>query len=261
MPNIKKILKNFPRRKKTSHKGENGKILIIGGSEKIHGAPLLNFLGIKSIGFDLCEILVPKNNIEITKNFSPEIFVDNFKKNFLTSKDLSTIIKKSENYDACVLGSGLEKNLETKMAVIEILDKIKIPVVIDADAIFEFSDYKKIPKNSVFTPHQKEFERLNVPKNFDFVVVKKGKIDVITQKNLIHKNNYGSPILTHGGTGDFLAGMIGTLIAKKIDSFEAAKISTFLLGFASEIFEEKYGENLDFVKITKMISILLSKNK
>jgi len=249
----------FPRRKSNSHKGENGKVLIIGGSREFHGAPLLSVMGAKTIAVDLIKVFVPKIHYELAKSKSNTIFVDHFKKDFLSLDDVNCILSESKNYNAVVIGPGLGKKHETKKAVCEILDKLKIPAVIDADAIFDFMDYKKIPKNSVFTPHEKEFERLQkcaiLKKNSSVAILKKGKIDCVYKKNLKSYNEIGDATLSRGGTGDFLAGMIASLLARSTNNFYSAGIATLLLGIASENCKKKFGESYSFLDLKKEISV------
>ena len=270
---------HFPRRGKDSHKGQNGKLLIIGGSQDFHGAPLINFFGAESVGVDLVTIFVPKIHAEVSKQISPNIFVKTFRREYFSKDDLKEILEISQKYTACVLGSGIGKNKETKEAVIDLLDQLKIPCVIDADAIFKFSDYKKIPKSSVFTPHQKEFERLGSFKigdgrlgmgddlvllrnflnleygeNFDLTILKKGVEDLICGALESRKNKTGTAILSKGGTGDFLAGMVGALLSRGVGGFYSAGIASFLLGFSADTYLEKHGESICFEKFSRVVA-------
>ena len=252
------VFGNFPRRYQSSHKKQNGKILIIGGNEDFHGAPLLNFLGANAIGVDLISLFVPPKNVEISKAFSPEMFVNGFRAEHLSSKDIPSILQTAKDCDACLLGSGLGKKSATLEAVVEILDQISIPCAVDADAIQDLSAYKGIPENSVFLPHEKEFERLNISKDFPHTVLRKGKVDFIYQSGKTRKSATGTPILSKGGSGDFLAGMTVALLSRRVPGFEGAGMSTFLLGIAAERYEKKFGESLCFYKMSEIISKLVA---
>lgn len=258
----------FPRRRNFSHKGENGKLLIIGGSEYFHGAPLLSVLGAQAIGVDLIMLFVPTDQKETVRNFSPELIVKTFQKNYLTVEDVKYIIEVSQEMDACIIGPGLGKNKETEKAVITLLNTFSIPCVIDADAILEEKKYKNISINSIFTPHDGEFQRLfgylfsektlkHVMKSFSSTLLKKGEIDVIVSGENIKENHTGSPVLSRGGTGDMLSGMCGAFLARGVETFYAAGMASFLLGFAGELCEKKYGEGFSLKLLGKEVSLLV----
>ena len=226
---------HFPRRKSESRKGQNGRVVIIGGSVEFVGAPLFAGLGAQTAGVDLVNIFVPAVNFSAARKFCPNFLIQKFSDNaeFLTisaAKEILDFAKK--NNATLVVGCGLGRNLETVSAVKFIAKKCQQPLVLDADALLP--DLPKFAsKKVVLTPHASEFKRL--PKNLNATILKKGRTDeIISLDRRSRWNDRGDPILTVGGTGDVLAGLVGGLVARNVEPFEAAGIAAFLLGLTGE---------------------------
>lgn len=232
----------FPRRAENSRKGENGRVIVIGGSAEFVGAPIFAAAGALASGVDLVDLFVPAVNFAATRKFSPNFLVKKFRGNpeFLTCEATDEIFKFAKKTNAAiVVGCGLGRNSETMEAVKLLARKSRQPLVFDADALLP--DLPKfISKKVVLTPHAGELERLGgnaklLAKNLNAVILKKGRVDeIISQDSRIRWNDSGNPILTAGGTGDTLAGVVGGLLARGIDPFEAAGIAAFLVGLAGE---------------------------
>lgn len=257
----KKILKVFyKKRKKDSKKGDFGKLLIIGGSEKYSGAPALNALSaLASLrsGVDVVEVAAPKRAADIIAKFSPNIITVPLDGNFFSLKHIRIILEESKNKNAFVIGAGLGKNPKTEKFVIEYLKNVEINGVIDAEAILFYEKYKNIDLSKfVFTPHSGEFTRLTkikLPNNLEekikivkeyamklnTTILLKGNTDIISNCEKTVVNKTGTPYMTKGGTGDCLAGILGSLIAQKPLLFEAACAAAFINGKAGELTKKK----------------------
>ena len=81
------------QRQNDSHKGQNGKVLIIGGSSLFHGAPILCALGAENSGVDLIFPFIPSCHAEAAKSHSLNFILRTFEKDHLTSKDIKHILK------------------------------------------------------------------------------------------------------------------------------------------------------------------------
>lgn len=224
----------FPRRRENSHKGENGRVVIVGGSANYLGAPLFAGLGALAAGVDLVDVFVPRINLAAARKFSPNFLIHKFKGNteFLTieaAREILAFARKTNS--AVVLGPGLGRNSETEKAVSFFAKNCRQPLVLDADALLPNLP-KFISKQVVLTPHAAEFRRM--PKNLNAVILKKGRTDEIISGERKRWNDTGNPILTVGGSGDTLAGLTGGLLAREVAAFEAAGIAAFLLGLAGE---------------------------
>jgi NAD(P)H-hydrate epimerase len=254
------VIVNLPKRKKGSHKGDNGKVLVVGGSELYYGAPVLAGLAVLNSGADLVYLAVPEINFNVTRVFSPDLIVRKYPGDYLNSKAIDQILDIAEDCDSLVIGPGLGLREETKEAIFKILEKTKIPVVIDADGIKALKDKPDILKrlNAVITPHPGEFKILTgeelptdieerkgiiskYAKKLQSVVLLKSPIDIIASPDGKAKlNPTGNAGMTGGGTGDVLAGLTASLIAQGLDIFNATSCAAFINGAAGdELYERK----------------------
>ncbi|WP_048056343.1 bifunctional ADP-dependent NAD(P)H-hydrate dehydratase/NAD(P)H-hydrate epimerase [Methanocaldococcus fervens] len=235
-------LKALRKRDSRSHKGQNGKVLIIGGSRDFFGAPILAGLAASKIA-DLVGILSVDDVVDKLNN--PEFIMYRVEGDYLSSKHVDYALDVAKKYDVVVLGNGFGVNDETKAFVNEFLLKYDKKAVIDADAI-KVIDYNnfKFSENYVFTPHRKEFEYMNIDLNnieeIKSTIVLKGKYDIIFNANNVKINKTGNAGLTKGGTGDVLAGLIGALFAVN-DAFISACCGAFINGYAGDLLLKEKG--------------------
>ncbi len=229
------VVVNFPRRKLNSHKGENGRVVVVGGSKNFVGAPLFAGLGAIASGVDLVDIFVPAVNFSAVRKFSPNFLIREIlgEPNFLTPEAAVEILSfAKKNKATLIVGPGLGKQKKTVAAIEFLARNCRQPLVFDADALIPNLP-KFVSKKVVLTPHAGEWRR--IPKKMNAIILKKGRIDqIISPDGRQRWNNQGNPILTVGGTGDVLAGVVGGLLAREVEPFEAAGIAAFLVGLASE---------------------------
>lgn len=254
----KDILKNvYADRSEESHKGDYGRLLIIGGSERYTGAPLFNcraavnaMTGYRS-GADLVTVIAVENVIDKTSRFAPELMNVSLKGAKLNTSHLETLLAEAEKHDVFVIGGGLGRGEETMEAIRQFLRSVDIPGVIDADAIHAVRGSGIDLSNFIITPHsyefsvlsgtdpdsdthsralqvQKEAERLNT------VILLKGHVDVISDGSDVLLNRTGTPYMTVGGTGDVLVGVIGSLLAQNNSGLMSAAAGSYINGNAAE---------------------------
>lgn len=255
------VIFNLWQRSASSHKGDNGRVLVVGGSAFYYGASLLSAKAALKSGADLVYLAVPEINYVVSRNFSPDFIIRKYSGDFLNPEAVAGILELTRRCDALVIGPGLGERSETKQAVFEILASAAIPAVIDADAIkFVASDKSILKKiNAVLTPHAGEFKVLTgetLPENAEekkVVVAKyaqqlgatillKSSIDVIASPTGRAKlNTTGNAGMTVGGTGDVLAGLTASLLAQRLDTFTAACCAAFVNGAAGDELYEVYG--------------------
>jgi hydroxyethylthiazole kinase-like uncharacterized protein yjeF len=248
------LMYKIPDKDSNSHKGEKGKVLVVGGSDKYYGAPILTALAAEKSGADLITICLPKQHILAAQHYSLNFFLHSYVNNDMGLKDIGLIIELSNLHHAVVIGNGIGDNIDTQKAVSMILQEINIPVVIDAEALLP--EILNIARKSrrLVTPHKKEFKRLfgtdldknsilytivDNAKKHDLTIVVKGAIDYIATGNKIEENHTGCPQMRVGGTGDALAGIITSYIAQGLDLHDAAKSACYYFGKAGEILAEK----------------------
>jgi hydroxyethylthiazole kinase-like uncharacterized protein yjeF len=242
------------KRDPESHKDQNGRVLVVGGNERYHGAPIMAALGAEKSGVDLVNLIVPANQQHLARSFSLNLIVETFSGKFLRTQDVSKIIEASKNSDVLVIGNGLGEKPQTLRAIRKILQQTSCDLVIDAAALSAFIEVSPLTEDRdvVLTPHSGEFESLkplassnNLPefsKLHHCTIVLKGKEDQICNpEGKLHINKTGHPVMTKGGTGDVLAGLIGGLMAQGISGFEAAKKACEDWGKVGEYVAEQKG--------------------
>ena len=237
-------------RNPNSKKGDNGRVLVIGGSETFYGAPILSALAAEATGVDLVYPWLPPMHVEAAKKYSLNFIIQEFKQNHLSPEDTGPILKSSEKMDAVVIGPGLGTHPDTKKAVKNLLGHLTVPTVIDASALLYT---QKLPEVTVLTPHRGEFKEITGEdaspesvqkwaKHLGVIMVCKGPEDIMAWNKELAINKTGNAFMTVGGTGDTLAGLIAGLIAQKMEPFEAVKLATKLLGkIADEIAKQQHG--------------------
>jgi hydroxyethylthiazole kinase-like uncharacterized protein yjeF len=242
----------LPYHGSNSYKGQVGKVLVVGGSEKYYGAPILTALGAENSGADLITLCLPSKHADIARNYSLNLFVHEFQKDHLSSADVKAILELASTQDVLIIGNGLGEEKEAKKALLDILSKIKIPVVIDAEGLVpEILDIKH-QSDWIVTPHKKEFERLfnSLPnentvqqqaKKYHLTILAKGVTDIIADPSgQLYQNKTGCAEMRVGGTGDVLAGIVGSFIGQKISPFDACCSATYYWGLSGEELSKKH---------------------
>ena len=236
-----KTLLCLPKPEKGSHKGQNGVVLIIGGSRTYHGAPVLAALA--AIRFcDLVYFFSNEENIEVVKRMriatANVICVPKSRLGFALS-----------HADSVLVGNGMDVNPATKKIVATILKTGK-RCVIDAAAL-RVLPLRLLHKNVIVTPHAREFvsafgleaNEVNarlVSKKYGCTVLLKGRSDVVAYGGKIAKVAGGNAGMTKGGTGDVLAGLCAALFSTQNSPERAAYTASYLNKRAGErLFERK----------------------
>jgi NAD(P)H-hydrate epimerase len=257
---LKEIYKERP---KWSHKGDFGKLLVIGGSKRYTGAPALAaYSAIASLraGADLVLVAAPERAADIIAKFSPNLITEPLEGDFVSMKHLKALDYLVRKFDAVCIGSGIGTEKETESFVRKFVGKIKKPCVIDADAI-KVLKKKRLGGNFVLTPHAYEFyhisgerpkqdvtSRAEVVEKFakktGSVILLKGAVDIISDGKQTAMNKTGNPYMTTGGTGDVLTGICGGLLAQGVPPFRAACASAYITGKAGDLAAKEKGPGL-----------------
>jgi len=252
-----------------SHKGDYGRILIIGGSDVFSGAPALSGLGALRTGVDLVDIIAPDPVVLVIRSYSPSMIVHGLGTEILLPESVERVTKLAKKCDVVAIGPGLGLQKDTARTVCEILEAVtemEKKIVVDADGLKsiagEFTSFNA--QNSVLTPHWGELSvllgeelddsndldnrishALGAAKMYDSVVLLKGHIDVIAEPDGRYKlNKTGTPAMTVGGTGDVLTGITAAFLARHKGSFTAACASAFVSGLAGEKAFEDLGYHI-----------------
>lgn len=258
------------RRKRSSHKGSHGHLLVLGGSAGKSGAAILAAKGGLRSGAGLVSLCVPHglNTIfEVSLVEAMTIPLPNSEK-ILTAADLPLILDNINTKQAVILGPGLGQAAETAELVLEIYEKATCTVVVDADALNILAnhlDRLSVPHGPrIFTPHpgelhtllQKSIEdiqnnrldaamlgcRLFRNDKFETVLVLKGAGTIIASSNgTTIINTTGNPGMAAGGMGDVLCGVIGALVCQGISPLNAAVAGVYLHGSAADMLYNEVG--------------------
>ena len=235
-------------RKRFSHKGTYGHSLLMGGSFGKVGAMILASKAALKAGSGLVSTYIPKCGYTAMQTSNPEVMVEVDDEKYLQFFNVKT------KPDAIGIGPGLGTHLKTKKGFVEFVMHCKIPMVIDADGLNIISEYddllKIIPKDSILTPHPKEFQRLvgswtddyeKIAKQIDLssklqcVVVLKGAYSSIACNGKLYFNSSGNPGLATAGSGDVLTGIITGLLAQGYTSLQAAILGVYIHGRSADI--------------------------
>ncbi|MDH5430262.1 MAG: NAD(P)H-hydrate dehydratase [Nitrosopumilus sp.] len=271
------IVKKFiPARKAKSRKGDNGIVLVVGGSYIYHGAPILSSIAALKCGTDLVYTSVPKVNVTPTRSISPNLIVIPLVDQKLTLGAVNKLIGAlPHNLHSATIGMGLaiqEKNSLLHF-VKSLLDR-DVRLSLDASALIPDVLPLLANKNVVVTPHAGEFKRLfgespsnakneriklveNKAKEFGITVLLKGATDVISNGSITYLNEKKTPAMTVGGTGDVLSGLVAGLLSVNRNPLESAAAATFVNGLAGKSAQKKLGLHMTSMDLLDEIPIVM----
>ena len=265
-------LMSLIHRNSYSHKGNSGRVLIIGGGA-YYGAPALAAMAALRTGADIVTVAVPENVADTVASFSPNLIVIPLKGDRLNPSNIPVLRNLLETHDVVVIGPGLGRENETVETVEKLLPFCR-KAVVDADALFGLKLPIKCEGKFILTPHSAEFSRLSgseIPKELDpkkdvvssfafdndVTVVLKGKVDIISDGSVTRLNRTGNAGMTVGGTGDVLTGITGALFAVN-DAMDAASCAVFISGAAGDLAFEDKGNGLLATDIIDRITDVIS---
>jgi hydroxyethylthiazole kinase-like uncharacterized protein yjeF len=248
-----------------AHKGDFGRLLIIGGSDVYTGAPALAALAALRVGVDLAYVAAPEETAKTISSFSPDLITIKMEGRYLTPRNLNQLKAFLEKASAVAVGSGLgdrEETFEFAKEVIELAWERVKPMVVDADAIAAFRDSGLNSHGKVVvTPHAGEFQKLtgklpsenllkrvddvkDAAARFGSVILLKGSVDVVSDGLRVKLNYTGNPGMTVGGTGDVLTGVVGGFLAQGHPAFESAVAGAYVNGLAGDLAYRERGYQL-----------------
>lgn len=232
-----------------SHKGENGKVGVIGGSVDYTGAPALSAQAVLRTGCDLVRVLTSNSVKDVVRSYSENLIVEGYNSEHFERESLQGAEELAEWSDVVVIGPGMgEPDSE---AVRELAERTEKPLIVDADAIEPALDSNI--SNAVFTPHRGKAELIRekfgslegfVDEKDDVVVLLKGTEDRIYSEEGVETVSNGHPGMTVGGTGDVLTGIVASLISQGMSKREAAVKAAEINGLTGEKAGEEFGNGL-----------------
>ena len=232
-----------------AYKGTFGHLLVVAGSIGMAGASLLASRAALRSGCGMVTVHGPACNRIILQTALPEaMFVSDVEEERISA------VGDIGRYTTLVIGPGIGTHEQTAHMLSDLLPRLHMPCVVDADALNLISAHKDwldlLPEGSILTPHVKEFERLfgtarepderirplrAASAKYGLVILLKGArtlVDVPSGK--LYKNTTGNPGMATAGSGDVLAGIIGGLLAQGYSPEEAAIKGVFMHGKAGD---------------------------
>jgi len=270
------VRKYIRPRKSDSRKGDNGKVLVVGGSYMYHGAPILSSLAALRTGCDLVYTAVPKVNAQATRAASADLIVIPLADSKLTRGSVNKLLGQiPAGIDSATIGMGLAvQDIEALKLLVKSLIERDVRLSLDASALRKEILPIIKAKNVLVTPHASEFERLfgeKIPDNKktristvekhakknSITILLKGMDDIITDGTKTLINSKKTPAMTVGGTGDVLSGIAASMLSQNRDVIEAAASAAFVNGQAGKIVQKNLGMHMvatDLIDALPLIS-------
>lgn len=270
------LLEQLPPRSKRSKKGDNGIVLVVGGSKLYHGAPLLASLATYRTGVDLVYLAVPRSISVSIRAYNPSIIVLPLPDDKLTVGSVNRLLRMlPKHVDAAAIGMGLSARKEGLLKLLE-LQYLNTKLVLDASALIP--DILDIVRDDIVTPHAGEFKRLfktelsddeesriemvkEYASKYNLTILLKAYTDIISDGKRIGLNKTHNCAMTIGGSGDVLAGIAAGLLAKGLDTFTAALLAAFINGSAGNLAYNRLGLHLMPTDIIDSIPAVMRKHE
>ncbi len=263
LPIDKNLVKStVKKRPDDSDKTTVGSLLSICGSYGMAGAAIMSSKAALRSGIGLLKIAAAKSVYPIIAQAVPEAVFYPIDDNFISDFDF---IEKSKYCGAVLTGCGLSVNNNTRELVNNIIKFSEIPIILDADALNIVSENPSVLSESdvvkILTPHDREFSRLirkdiaevkdnreelavKFAEKYNVILVLKGHKTLVVnpQGEIYYNEELGNAGMASGGSGDVLAGIIGSLIAQGFEPFKSTASAVYLHALSGDFAKEKFGE-------------------
>jgi NAD(P)H-hydrate epimerase len=248
-------------RDQNSKKGDNGIVLVVGGSSLYHGAPLLASLSALRAGADLVYTAVPKIIVNAIRSYSPNVIALPMMDSSLTVGSANRLIKslpKTPHTAAVGMGMAISKT-EALNSLVKKLRENGTKLVLDASALVPQVLSEITETDTIITPHPGEFKRIfnedvgygekeiisivsKMAIKHKIAIILKGWLNVIADaRGKVAAIRRPSPAMNVGGTGDVLAGLVAAIYSRTNSSFDASALAVYFNGVAATIATEKVG--------------------
>ena len=242
----------MPPRTFYSRKGDNGTVLIAGGSRFYHGAPVLATMAALRSGADLVYTAVPRSIITAVRSFSPAIIALPLPDDKLTKGSANRLIAMlPKNADSASIGMGMSLEPDALTTLVRKLRQAGTKLLLDASALIPQVLEEISNTGTIVTPHSGEYKRLfgsepgttkeemlsnvhKLAKEHGITIVLKGWVNIISDGQQLTAIKRSTPAMTVGGTGDVLSGLAAALLAK-MEPFDAAIVAIYVKGLAGTL--------------------------
>ncbi len=253
------------KRNPVGHKGSFGKVLIIGGSPDFCGAPALAAGAALRTGSGYVHMAVPEIIAPRIVSLVPEaVFLAMDGNDFLSGEHGTEILEQAAISDTIVLGPGLSTNPDSIDLARSIIPDIEAPLILDGDALTALAGQEELCRArqypTILTPHPGEMARLlessireveirrietaiKAAEKYTAIIVLKGAHSIIADPSgKAWMNLTGNSGMGTAGSGDVLAGIIGSLIAGGGMPLDAVMQGVYLHGLAGDLAARSKGE-------------------
>jgi NAD(P)H-hydrate epimerase len=256
----------LPPRPADAHKGTFGTVVVVAGSRDLSGAAVLCASGALRGGAGLVRLAVPEGIQPVVAAANPCYTTAGLPQDpagCLKAEAQRHLVELVRGGTAAVMGPGLGRNADLAGLVLAAVEQTTTPLVLDADALNALAPApdrlagRAAPL--VLTPHPGELGRLigrdaaavqadrvglaaAFAARLGLVLVLKGAGTVVTDGRRVYVNRTGNAGMATGGTGDVLAGLVGALLAQRLDPFAAARLGVYLHGLAGDLARDDLGE-------------------
>ena len=254
-------LLEVPRKRADSTKYSAGSVLVVGGSRGLTGAPTLAALAAFRADAGYVALAAPESTLPVLETRLLEVVkrpLPEDSSGRLLPRSADAILEVAEKADAVAIGPGLGRSDGTVELVRILLERLALPVVLDADALFELEPFARAAP-TVLTPHSGELSGLlggtsddvdahrldaarRAASRFGAVVLLKGADTIVASpREGVLVANYGTPALATAGSGDVLTGVVAAFLAKGMDARLAAAAAAVAHGVAAELVDPQPG--------------------
>jgi NAD(P)H-hydrate epimerase len=254
-------LLDVPRKSTGSTKYSAGSVLIVGGSRGLTGAPMLSALAAFRADAGYVAVAAPESTLPVLESVLLEVVKRPLPEDTagrLLPRAADSILEAAEKASAVAIGPGLGRSDGTVELVRILLERLQLPVVLDADALWELEPFARAAP-TVLTPHTGELARLlgteshevdahrlqsvrRAASRFGAVVLLKGPDTLVASpREGVLVAAYGTPALATAGSGDVLTGVIAAFLAKGMEAKLAAATGAVAHGIAAELVEPQRG--------------------
>ena len=248
------LLRVVPRRGPEDSKYTAGSVLVVGGSPGMTGAVCLAAAAALRADAGYVSVCVPEASLPVVE----ARLLEPVKSGWARGEALDTCLAAAERATALAVGPGLGRDDGTRTLVRELLGRLDLPAVVDADALFDLEPLERAAA-TVLTPHAGELGRLlgepanrvgahrlaaaaRAAERFRATVLLKGADSIVaTPAGARVVADAGPPSLATAGTGDVLTGVLAAFLAKGLDATTAAAAAATAHGVAAGLVEHQAG--------------------
>ncbi len=266
----------MPLRLFFSRKGDNGTVLIAGGSRFYHGAPVLATMAALRSGTDLVYTAVPRSIITAVRSFSPAIIALPLPDDKLTKGSTHRLMAMlPKNADSASIGMGMSLEPEALTLLVRKLRQAGTKILLDASALIPQVLEEISNTGTIVTPHSGEYKRLfgsepgsteeemksnvhKLAKEHGITIALKGWVNIISDGEQLAAIKRSTPAMTVGGTGDVLSGLAAGLLAK-MKHFDAAVVAIYVNGLAGNLAFKQAGLHIIATDLVDNLPVVMKK--